>query len=312
MLFFAVCLSIELYFLKHVNFQIVLLTLHSTLLANINNFTDNFFFVVFVFFIIFSFLGIRIFSDHEFHSLGPNKIIFRRTVPFSNLMHKFANLLDILVFLLFGDRYLVVQAVEITCLAREIMRYTQRPLFHENFQNTGVYKYEYEDISAYLKKCQQGAQEISINADGIVRVRRYVFGTSRRLNKAIEDTRSALIRMKGGLESLSFEVNSAIISEKDLQKLMLPPKFAGYGLDRSVLCVKQSFSKSSSYKRYISLIIIEGQPEHKAYGEMTQHDQFIRHCLTLQGELTFVTNFTSIDVNEQKLEQLIKVQENLC
>ena len=112
--------------------------------------------------------------------------------------------------------------------------------------------------------------------------------------------------MKGGLESLSFEVNSAIISEKELQKLMLPPKFAGYGLDRSVLCVKQSFSKSSSYKRYISLIIIEGQPEHKAYGEMTQHDQFIRHCLTLQGELTFVTNFTSIDVNEQKLEQLIK------
>ena len=308
MLFFTVSSSIAFYFLEYFIFQKVLLT--SSSLGN--SFVGNSFFIGFVLFALFGILSVRIFSEYEFHSLGSDRIVFKRTLPLPLFMHKFVWLFEMFSFILFGDRYLVIQALEITCLPREVIRYAQRPpISQETFKGTRNQGYEYEDILAYLKKCRQGAHEISISDNGTVKVRRYVFGTSRRMRKAIEDARTALTRMRGSLESLSFEVESDIVSEKELSAMTSKPEFVGYGLNNSVLCVQRISPEISSYDtRFVSIIFIEGQPEHKAYREMTQHDQFIRHCLSLQVELTFVTNFKSLDVNEKKLKHLVNEFNN--
>ncbi|MFX1520686.1 MAG: ATP-binding protein [Promethearchaeota archaeon] len=308
MLFFTVCSVFVLYFLKFFILQKVSLVFLLIPSSAFNDLTGNLFFLGFILFIIFSVLGLRIFSAYEFHSIGPNRIVFRRTIPLPSFMCRFANLLNILLFFLLEDRYLVIQALEIKRLPREDIRYLHHShIPQETFKSIKIQRYEYEDLSAYLKKCRQGSQEISISIDGTVKVRRYVFGTSRRLFKAIENARFALIRMRGGLESLSFKAESDIVSEKKLSALTLLPEFLGYGQDRSVLCVQRKSPELSSYDTdYVSIILIEGQPEHKTYREMTQHDQFIRHCLNLQVKLTFVTNFNSLDANEQRLEQLKK------
>ncbi|MHA2062538.1 MAG: helicase HerA domain-containing protein, partial [Candidatus Sifarchaeia archaeon] len=227
-------------------------------------------------------------------------------------LRKIEHFFSFVSLFLFGDRYLVIKALEITRIPREIIRREQRPIiFQENFQSTGIRKYEYEDVSAYLRKCNQGAQEIYINENGTVKVRRYVFGTHRRLSKAIEDAQTALFRMKGGLESLSFEIDDNTISEKELRKITLLPEIEGYGSDKSLLKVKRSFLEDISYnQRYASIIHIEGLPEHKAYGELTQHDRFIRHCLNLQIEVTFVMNFKDTKIRKGKLEEFAKEDEN--
>ena len=273
---------------------------------------ENTFFAIFAGFMIFSILGVYLFADYEFHSSGSDRNVFCRKIPLPYFLHKFERLFDILLFFLFGDRYLVLQVLEITRLPREIIRREQRPvIFQENFQSTGTRKYEYDDISAFLKKCRQGAHEISIGENGTVKVRRYVFGRSRRLNKAIENAQSALVRMKGGLESFSFEIDCEILSESELSRIILLPEIEGYGSDKSVLQVKRTFLEDFSYdQRYVSIIFMEGHPEHKAYGELTQHDRFIRHCLNLQVAVTFVTNFKDAKIKKRKLEEIAKEDEN--
>ncbi|MFX1518567.1 MAG: ATP-binding protein [Promethearchaeota archaeon] len=310
-LIFTVGSSFLLYFLKYFIFQRLILTSPSISLNTGDSLENNFVFFMIVIFILLSVFGVLLFSEYEFHSVGSGSIIFRRSVPLPYFLRKLTWLFDILSFLLFGDRYLVINAIEITRLPREIIRREQRPIIlQENFQSTGARKYEYEDISAYLKKCRQGAQELSIGDNGIVKVRRYVFGTSRRLHKAIEVAQSALIRMRGGLESLSFEIDYETVSERGLRKITLLPEIKGYGSEKSVLQVKRTFLEEFSYdQRYVSIIFMEGFPEHKAYGELTQHDRFIRHCLNLQVEVRFVTNFKNTKIKKEKLEEITKEAE---
>jgi len=112
--------------------------------------------------------------------------------------------------------------------------------------------------------------------------------------------------MRGGLESLSFEVESDIVSEEELLKLTQLPESAGYGQHKSILCVHQNPTEILSYNtHFVSIISIEGRPEHKLYRELTQHDQFIRHCLSLQAEFNFMTNFKNLKIKPKKLQQLI-------
>jgi DNA helicase HerA-like ATPase len=311
-LIFTVGSSFILYFLKYFIFQRVISISLSTSSNIGSSFENSVFFLAIVVFMLLSVFGVRLFSEYEFHSVGSDSIIFRRRIPLPSFLRKPTWLFDILPFLLFGDRYLVIKAIEITRLPREIIRREQRPIIlQENFQSTGTRKYEYEDISAYLKKCHQGAQELSIDETGTVKVRRYVFGTSRSLNKAIEDAQSALVRMRGGLESLSFEIDDETVSERELRKITLLPEIKGYGSEKLVLQVKRTFLEEFSYdKRYVSIIFMEGLPEHKAYGELTQHDRFIRHCLNLQVEVRFVTNFKEAKIKKEKLEEMAKDDED--
>jgi len=311
-LIFTICSSLMLYFIKYSLLQSVLLTSIS-IPFNTNNFliSDSFLFV-FASLILSSIFVAYIFSEFEFHSMGSDYIVFHRRVPLPDFLHKVEHFFSFVPFFLFGDRYLVIKALEITHIPREIIRREQRPIIlQENFQSTGIRKYEYEDIAAYLRKCHQGAQEIFIDENGTVKVRRYVFGTHRRLNKAIEDAQTALFRMKGGLESLSFEIDDDTISEEELRKITLLPKIEGYGSEKSLLKVKRNFLEGFSYsQRYASIIHIEGLPEHKAYGEFTQHDRFIRYCLSLQIEVTFVMNFKDAKIRKGKLEEIAKEDEN--
>lgn len=310
-LIFTICSNLILYFLKYILFQRVL-TSPSTPLNVGRNFANNSLFFAFALFILCSVFVLNIFSEYEFHSIGSDTIVFRRRIPLPYILQKLAWFFDILSFLLLGDKYLVIKAIEITRLPREIIRRAQRPIIlQENFQSTGIRKYEYEDIAAYLKKCQQGAQEISIGENGTVKVRRYVFGTSRRLKKAKETAQTAHVRMKGGLESLSFEIDNETVSERELRMITLLPKIKGHESDKSLLQVKRTFLEEFSYdQRYASIILIEGLPEHKAYGELTQHDRFIRHCLNLQVEVTFVMNFKEAKIKKGKLEKIAKEAEN--
>ncbi len=311
-LIFTICSSFILYFIKYNLLQSVLLTSISIPFNTSNSLISNTFLFVFTSLILSSSFVTYIFSEFEFHSIGADYIVFRRRVPLPDFLHKVEHFFSFVSFFLFGDRYLVIKALEITHIPREIIRREQRPIIlQENFQSTGIRKYEYEDIAAYLRKCHQGTQEIFIDENGTVKVRRYVFGTHRRLNKAIEDAQTALFRMKGGLESLSFEIDDDTISEEDLRKITLLPEIEGYGSEKSLLKVKRNFLEGFSYnQRYASIIHIEGLPEHKAYGELTQHDRFIRHCLSLQIEVTFVMNFKDTKIRKGKLEEIAKEDEN--
>ena len=307
MLLFIVCSSFALFSLKDIIIQKSFLTFLSTSLNASKIMTSNFLLSVLVLFLFCNVLIVYIFSEYEFHSIKRNCIIFRRTLQAPHFLDKFMWLFNVFTFFLFWDRYLVIQALEIRSLPREAIKFEQRhSISQEVFNNTKVQKYGYEDVSAYLKKSQQGAQEISIREDGTIKVRRYVFGTSRLLNKAIENARSALARMRGGLESLSFKVESDIISEEELLKLTQLPESVRYGQHKSILCVHQNPSEVLSFNtHFVSIISIEGQPEHKLYRELTQHDQFIRHCLNLQAEFNFITNFKSLKIKPKKLQQLI-------
>ncbi len=307
MLFFTFCSSFAIYFLDYFVFKNVLAQFPFTSLSLGSKIFDYPFVITFVIFALISVLSVRIFSEYELHSLGSNRIIFQRKLPLPNFIRKFMWLFSIFAFFMFPDRYFVIQALEIKSLSREVMNYAQRPsIFQDVSKSTNFQKYENEDISAYLKKCKQGAHEISIKEGGTVKIRRYVFGTGRRENKAIEAAQSALNRMKGSLESLSFEVESEIVSEKELSAFTVLPKFLRHGQDRSVLYVQGISQIISSHDiRHVSIIAVEGQPEKKPHRVITQHDQFIRHCLSLQAEINFVTNFKSFNIREKELEQLI-------
>jgi len=85
--------------------------------------------------------------------MGSDYIVFHRRVPLPDFLHKVEHFFSFVPFFLFGDRYLVIKALEITHIPREIIRREQRPIIlQENFQSTGIRKYEYEDIAAYLRK----------------------------------------------------------------------------------------------------------------------------------------------------------------
>ncbi len=307
MLFFTFCSSVAIYFLNYFIFKNRLPQFHFASLSLGTKVFDYPFVITSVLFALICVFGVRIFSEYEFYSLGSNRIVFQRKLPLPGFICKFMWLFGIVAFFMFQDRYFVIQALEIKSLSREVMNYAQRPsIFQDVSKSTNFQKYENEDISAYLKKCKQGAHEISIQEGGIIKIRRYVFGTGRRENTAIEAAQSALNRMKGSLESLTFEVESEIVSEKELSAFTVLPKFSRYGQDRSVLYVQGISQIISSYDiRYVSIIAVEGQPEQKLHREITQHDQFIRHCLSLQAEIKFVTNFKGFNISEKELEQII-------
>jgi len=105
-------------------------------------FANNSLFFAFALFILCSVFVLNIFSEYEFHSIGSDTIVFRRRIPLPYILQKLAWFFDILSFLLLGDKYLVIKAIEITRLPREIIRRAQRPIIlQENFQSTGIRKY---------------------------------------------------------------------------------------------------------------------------------------------------------------------------